>query len=264
MLSTIFEIGSRIIVTYMLLMYTSDIWVLYGVYFLSIVSALTFFVSDMRTMLDSRGEWNFSVDEARDMRRQVLPMVLMSCFLISIGSIELVLARRILGNEDLGYFSALIMLSKLVLAWLSIWISVGMAYFADMSKHRMLLALIYGGFVASVMISIAVFVVAGEWMVTLLFPPNYSVIIPYVLPMVAIACIISVTSLLIQHAVIGGQKMAWYLSIIIPISVIITLVFSDHTLSAVVYATLWWYSAGAGMWLSLFLLSLLIERGVKK
>lgn len=251
-ISTLFEVGIRIFFTYCALYFIQDISILYGIYFLSIVCTLWFFVPDIRDIFSGWTMWQFSRHEVNDMKKSIFPMIFFSCFLISIGSTELVLARQIASSEELGYFSALIMLSKLVIAGLWIWTAVGVPYFSDTSKQKHMLMWVYAGFVVT---ALSAYIVFYNWrwlIVDIVFSHGYDAILPYVLPMIGYAIIVSGMWLMIQHAVIAWKYVAWYMSLCIPIMVIILFLFTKNDIWSLVWTTFFGYALGSVIWIVWF------------
>lgn len=252
----LFEVAFRIIVTLVLLQFTQHIGILYSVYLLSIFFSLLFFFRDIWDFFGNRvsdlWETELSKDEVSEMRSQLLPMILVSIFLTCVGSIEMVMARYMLSSDDLGKLWALIMIGKIVLAGLGIFIAVWTPYFSDSKKNKKNILILYGGICVSICLMFAVLSVWGKWIVILLFPAGYIDIVSSLISMGAMMSIVTIVTLLIQHASIAGKRSAGYLSPIILVSLLVSLYVSEPNFSWFVSGMLWGYSVGALLWVISF------------
>lgn len=243
-INMILETILRITITATVFVYTRDTTVAYSIFFLSIFFSTVFFFQEVRSWLSQKSTPAMLNIDTSEMRTQIIPMASISVFLALVGNVEILLAGRLLDAVSTGMMTALMLIGKLVLVVLSMVVSIGFPYFANSRKHKVFLRWLYIAMVGITLLMIAFFYFFGSWIISILLAPEYVILAPFVFRFTLSIIIVAWISLLIQHLSLAGYKRIGYLSPLIYIVLIVSILTQSRTFEGFINGMLVGYTIG--------------------
>lgn len=160
----------------------------------------------------------------REIKSFIIPSIAFTAFWLIINNVDLILAKMYLNWENLWYYSSIIITSRIVVFWLSIFANFIIPYFTNHKKYKKIIILVYITIIFSWVVSIILFYLLPNLIVNLLFWEKYLLVSGYLFYWSIIWFLYVIINLIMNHLIlIWNKKYAyiWFVFILFLSSIII-------------------------------------------
>lgn len=154
----------------------------------------------------------------KELKSFIIPTVAFTSFWIIINNIDIIIARLYLDWENLWYYSSIIIISRILIFWLSIFSSFIIPYLANYKKYHKIIISSYMFIILSWILSIFIFYFFPSYIINILFWEKYLVISDLLFYWSIIWFIYVLMNLIINHFILLWVKkysFIWYIFIFI-------------------------------------------------
>ena len=164
-------------------------------------------------------DYDFNVDlDYKNIKSFIIPTILISSFWIFFNNIDLIYAKIILSEENLWYYSAITISSRIIVFWLTIFSSFILPYFTNYSKYKKLIIFIYILIFLWWIVWVWLFYFFPNFIIYILLWNKYSNISNYLFIWAIIWFIYVLINLILNHKIVtwsNKYSYIWYIFIFI-------------------------------------------------
>lgn len=159
----------------------------------------------------------------KEIKSFIIPTIAFTSFWLIINNIDLILAKMYLDWENLWYYSAVIIISRIIIFWLSIFTAFIVPYLTNYKKYNKIIIITYIIIIFTWIISILLFYFFPNLIINILFWEKYLWVSNYLFYWAIIWFLYVIINLIMNHFIlIWNKKYAyiWYIFISILIWII--------------------------------------------
>lgn len=178
---------------------------------------------------------NYEFDESKnydinfsELKRSFMPALFFWGFWLLMTNIDIILAKGILSSVDLWYYTALMIISKIIIFWLGIFTWFCVPYLSDYNKNKKIIISTYSLIVFATILGASIFYFWWEFIITILLWEKYLYIANYLHYGIIIWWIYVIINFIINHFFILWKNKYVYLGYLFVIILILNIYFNNN------------------------------------